>query len=102
MVQGALVLATAIESSTSQISIGADTTLDNESLADHDGDKVYDVAVQETDGKDEGENADTSVHASSDVNISVEGAAIRRFLCDVVPHPFSQAVVGIPHVVDRQ
>ena len=61
----------AIESSTGQISIGADTTLDYESPADHDGDNVYELMVQVSDGQDEEGIADTSVDAGLGVTIAV-------------------------------
>ena len=61
----------AIESSTGQISIGADTTLDYESPADHDGDNVYELTVQVSDGQDEEGIADTSVDTGLGVTIAV-------------------------------
>ena len=58
--------------STGLISIGAATELDHESPSDSNGDNVYELAVQVTDGKDEGGNADTSVDDEIGVIIAVK------------------------------
>ena len=60
-----------IESSSGQIRIGANTTLDYESPVDHDGDNVYGLVVQVTDGQDADGNPDNSVDAEIGVNITV-------------------------------
>ena len=56
---------------TGLISIGAATELDHESPSDSNGDNVYELAVQVTDGKDEGGNADTTVDDVIGVIIAV-------------------------------
>ena len=62
-----------IESSSGQIRIGADTTLDYESPVDHDGDNVYELMVQVSDGQDADGNPDNSVDATINVTITVTG-----------------------------
>ena len=60
-----------IDSLSGQISLGADTVLDHESSADHDGDNIYELVVQATDGAGEDGNPDTAVDATIDVTITV-------------------------------
>ena len=61
----------AVDASTGQISVGATTTFDYESPADSDGDNVYAVTVQVTDGEDGEGNADNSTDDTIDVTITV-------------------------------
>ena len=61
----------AIESSSGQISVGAETALDYESPSDSGGDSVYELVVQVTDGQDADANPDNSVDAEIGVNITV-------------------------------
>ena len=56
---------------TGLVSIGAATVLDHEFPADSDGDNVYDLAVQVTDGKDENGEADISVDDEIGVIVTV-------------------------------
>ena len=58
-----------IDASTGQISVGEDTALDSESPADFDGDNIYRLMVQVTDGQDEEGNPDTTLDAT--VNLIV-------------------------------
>ena len=60
-----------IDTSTGQINVGAATTLDYESPADSDGDNIYELEVQVTDGTDEDGNADTSNDAEIGVTVTV-------------------------------
>ena len=60
-----------IDDSTGQISIGADTALDHEYPVDADGDNVYEVTLQVTDGRDGDGNADTAVDDTVSVAITV-------------------------------
>ena len=60
-----------IEPQTGQITVGAGTTLDYESPADADGDNVYELVVQVSDGHDEDGNVEGSVDAEITVTISV-------------------------------
>ena len=60
-----------IDASTGQISVGMGIALDYESSVDSDGDKVYAVTVQVTDGEDVEGNADDSIDAEIDVVIEV-------------------------------
>ena len=60
-----------IDSLSGQISLGPDTVLDHESSADHDGDNIYELVVQATDGAGEDGNPDTAVDATIDVTITV-------------------------------
>ncbi len=60
-----------IESSSGQISVGAETALDYESPSDSGGDSVYELVVQVTDGQDADGNPDNSVDAEIGVNITV-------------------------------
>ena len=60
-----------IDDSTGQISIGADTALDHEYPVDADGDNVYVVTLQVTDGRDGDGNADTAVDDTVSVAITV-------------------------------
>ena len=59
------------DSLTGLISIGAATELDHESPSDSNGDNVYELVVEVTDGKDEGGNADTAVDDVIGVIIAV-------------------------------
>ena len=60
-----------IDTSTGQINVGASTTLDYESPADSNGDNIYELEVQVTDGQDGDGNPDDSVDAKIDVIIEV-------------------------------
>ena len=60
-----------IESLSGQISVGAETILDYESPADYDGDNIYELVVQVTDGQDADGNPDNSVDAAINVTITV-------------------------------
>ena len=60
-----------IESSSGQISVGAETALDYESPSDSGGDSVYELVVQVTDGQDADGNPDNSVDAEIGVTITV-------------------------------
>ena len=60
-----------IDTSTGQINVGASTTLDYESPADSNGDNVYELEVQVTDGQDGDGNPDDSVDAEIDVRVMV-------------------------------
>ena len=60
-----------IESSSGQISVGAETALDYEFPSDSGGDSVYELVVQVTDGQDAEGNPDDSVDAEIGVNITV-------------------------------
>ncbi len=60
-----------VDGSTGQISVGLETALDFESPADADGDGVYDLTVQVTDGKDSEGSNDTSVDDSINVSVTV-------------------------------
>ena len=60
-----------IDDSTGQISIGADTALDHEYPVDADGDNVYEVTLQVTDGKDENGSVDSTVDDLIDLTITV-------------------------------
>ena len=62
-----------IESSSGQISVGAETALDYESPSDSGGDSVYELVVQVTDGQDADGNPDNSVDATINVTITVTG-----------------------------
>ena len=62
-----------VGASTGQINIGSETTLDFESPADSDGDNVYSLTVQVTDGRDAEGNSDSSVDDTVDVSIAVTG-----------------------------
>ena len=62
-----------IESSNGQIRVGAETILDYESPADYDGDNIYELVVQVTDGQDADGNPDNSVDATINVTITVTG-----------------------------
>ena len=60
-----------IESSSGQISVGAETALDYEFPSDSGGDSVYELVVQVTDGQDADGNPDNSVDAEIGVIITV-------------------------------
>ena len=60
-----------VDDSSGQVSVGPGSTLDRESPADSDGDNVYELMVQVTDGRDETGNPDTSVDDSIDVTIRI-------------------------------
>ena len=60
-----------IESSSGQISVGAETALDYESPSDSGGDSVYELVVQVTDNTDSDGNPDDSVDAEIGVTITV-------------------------------
>ena len=60
-----------VGASSGQISMGASTALDFESPEDSDGDNVYEMTVQVSDGKNAAGNADTSVDDTIDVTIRV-------------------------------
>ena len=62
-----------IESSNGQIRVGAETILDYESPADYDGDNIYELVVQVTDGQDADGSPDNSVDATINVTITVTG-----------------------------
>ena len=62
-----------IESLSGQIRVGAETILDYESPADYDGDNIYELVVQVTDGQDADGNPDNSVDATINVTITVTG-----------------------------
>ena len=62
-----------IESLSGQISVGAETILDYESPADYDGDNIYELVVQVTDGQDADGNPDNSVDATINLTITVTG-----------------------------
>ncbi len=61
-----------VDVSSGQISVGQGTVLDHESPADSNGNNVYELTVQVTDGKDEGGNPDTNVDDSIEMTISVK------------------------------
>ena len=60
-----------VGTSSGQISMGASTALDFEFPEDSDGDNVYEMTVQVSDGKNAAGNADTSVDDTIDVTIRV-------------------------------
>ena len=60
-----------IDDSTGQISIGADTALDHEYPVDANGDNVYEVTLEVTDGTDGDGNSDASVDDTISVTITV-------------------------------
>ena len=60
-----------IESSSGQISVGADTLLDFESPADSDGDNIHELVVQVTDGQDADGNPDDSVDATISLTVTI-------------------------------
>ena len=60
-----------VDDSSGQVSVGPGSTLDHESPADSDGDNVYELTVQVTDGRDEKGDPDSSVDDSIDVTIRI-------------------------------
>ncbi len=60
-----------IDASTGQISIGAETELDHESPSDSNGDNLYEMVVQVTDGKNEDGEDDRTIDDETGVIISV-------------------------------
>ena len=61
-----------VDSSSGQISIGADTALDYESPVDADGDNIYELLIQVNDGADEDGNPETTVDATMRLTVTVK------------------------------
>ena len=60
-----------VDDSSGQVSVGPGSTFDHEVPSDSDGDNVYELTVQVTDGRDENGDPDTSVDDSIDVTIRI-------------------------------
>ncbi len=60
-----------VDDSSGQVSVGPGSTLDHEVPSDSDGNNVYELTLQVTDGRDETGNPDTSVDDSIDVTIRI-------------------------------
>ena len=60
-----------VDDSSGQVSVGPGSTLDHEVPSDSDGNNVYELTVQVTDGRDEKGDPDTSIDDSIDVTIRI-------------------------------